>query len=218
MTVFCGSNNHVKVIVFGGEMIVDGGEMIVYGREVTVNDGGVIVFGVGMTVFGAEAEWTWRSNILEIMGAVGYVFFIFCKCVCPGQCHGLWDPLYLAATESGGCLPMLLEQVHKYFRCFVLCMFAPTVYTCFVILFVPFVLTPFNIHISRFQIKLCVTLTCRTHVLQIPCTCLKISSTCPILVFLSTWIPVIVLDVCQNNCEFGWTLSYIVQFGLLRVV
>ena len=171
-------------------MVVYGGETIAYGREVTVYDGGMIVFGVGMAVLGADAEWTWRSNILEIMGAVGYA--IFFKCVCPGPCHGLWDPLYLAATESGGGLTMLLEQVHKNFRCFVLCMFAPAVYTCFVILFVPFVLTPFSIHISRFQIELCVTLTCRTHVLQIPCTCSKISSTCPILVFLSTWIPVIV--------------------------
>ena len=168
MIVFGRSNNHVKVIVFGGEMNVYGGEMIVYGGEMTVSKygGGTIVFGVGMTVFGAEAEWTWRSNILEIMGAVGYAIFL--KCVCPGQCHGLWDPLYLAATESGAGLPMLLEQVHRYFRCFVLCMFAPAVYTCFVILFVPFVLTSFNIHISRFQIELCVTLTCRTHVSQIP--------------------------------------------------
>ena len=75
MTVFCGSNNHVKVIVFGGDMIVYGGETIVYGREVTVYDGGMIVFGVGLAVFGADAEWTWRSNILEIMGAVGYAIF-----------------------------------------------------------------------------------------------------------------------------------------------
>ena len=75
MTVFCGSNNHIKEIVLGGDMIVYGGETIVYGREVTVYDGGMIVFGVGLAVFGADAEWTWRSNILEIMGAVGYAIF-----------------------------------------------------------------------------------------------------------------------------------------------